>query len=262
MDRDRDNGSRAEAMEMKKALHLSAGELLDMVQMKPGSIGDYTIIPGPRERLDAVLAKLDGATEDFSYGEHTMYTGSYQGATVTAVNGGLYSPPGAIMGEVVCAAGTKHIIRTGSCGALRQDMAIGDLVIVTGVVRGEGTTPYYVPDNFSTVADVRVTSALIKAAEELGLRCHVGMVWTTDALLRETRERVEEMRKLRVKAVDMVSASLLTVAQLYEVEAGAILAVSDNLITGEVGFMDPRYYGTEAAMIDIALKAVTIMEGK
>ena len=60
----------------------------------------------------------------------------------------------------------------------------------------------------------------------------------------------------------MVSASLLTVAQLCEVEAGAILAVSDNLITGELGFMDPRYHETEAAMIDIAFKAVTIMEGK
>jgi uridine phosphorylase len=249
-------------MEMKKEAHLSAQELLEMVQMKSGAIGNYTIIPGPRERLDAVIAKLEDPAEDFTYMEHTMYTGSYQGTKVTAINGGLYSPQGAIMGELVCAAGTKHIIRTGSCGALREDIAIGDLVIVTGVVRGEGTTPYYVPDNFSTVADVRVTSALIKAAGMLGLTCHVGTVWTTDALLRETKERVEAMKSLRVKAVDMVSASLLTVAQLYEVEAGAILAVSDNLITGELGFMDPRYYETEAAMIDIALKAVTIMEGR
>jgi purine-nucleoside phosphorylase len=87
-------------------------------------------------------------------------------------------------------------------------------------------------------------------------------VWTTDALLKETKERVEKMRSLKVKAVDMVSASLLTVAQLYEVKAGAILAVSDNLITGELGFVDPKYYETEEAMIDIALKAVKIMEGK
>ncbi len=98
--------------------------------------------------------------------------------------------------------------------------AIGDLIIVTGAVRGEGTTPYYVPDNFSTVADVRVTAALMKAAEMLGVTCHLGLAWTTDALLRETRERVEEMRALKVKAVDMVSSSILTVAQLYEVAAG------------------------------------------
>ena len=98
--------------------------------------------------MQAVIARLENPAEDFSYMEHTMYTGSYQGIKITAVNGGLYSPQGAIMGEVVCAAGTKHIIRTGSCGALREDIAVGDLVIVTGAVRGEGTTPYYVPITF------------------------------------------------------------------------------------------------------------------
>jgi uridine phosphorylase len=231
-------------MEMKKDVHLSAQELLEMVQMKPGAIGDYTIIPGPRERLEAVIAKLENPAKDFSYMEHTMYTGSHQETKVTAVNGGLYSP------------------HTGSCGALSEDISIGDLIIVSGAVRGEGTTPYYVPSNFSTVSDVRVTSALMNAAEMLGVKCHVGVVWTTDALLKETKELVEEMRRLQVKAVDMVSSSLLTVAQLYGVKAGTILAVSDNLITGELGFMDPKYYETEEAMIDIALKAVTIMEDR
>ena len=249
-------------MEMKKAVHLSAGELLEMVRLEPGRVGSYTIIPGPLERLQSVLEKLENSAHDFSYMEHTMYTGFYQGTKVTTVNGGLYSPQGAIVAEMVCAAGTRHILRTGSCGALREDISIGDLIIVTGAVRGEGTTPYYVPGNFSTVADVRVTSALMKAAETMGIKCHRGLVWTTDALLKETRDRVEEMRRLTVKAVDMVSSSLLTVAQLYEVAAGAILAVSDNLITGELGFMSPRYYETEAAMIDIALKAITILEGR
>lgn len=247
-------------MEMKKEVHLSAKELLEMVQMEPGAIGNYTIIPGPVERLQAIVERLENPVDNFAYMDYHMYTGFHQGTKITTINGGLYSPDSAIMGELVCAAGTGHIIRTGSCGALQEDISIGDLVIVTGSVRGEGTTPYYVPENFSTVSDVKVVSALIEAAEEIGIKCHVGTVWTTDALLKETKEQVEKMRSLKVKAVDMVSASLLTVAQLYEVRAGAILAVSDNLITGELGFMDPKYNETEAAMIDIALKAVKIMD--
>jgi uridine phosphorylase len=249
-------------MDMKKEVHVSAKDLMAMVRMEPGKVGTYTIVPGPRERLQSIVAKLERPAEDFSYLEHTMYTGFYKGTKVTAVNGGMYSPQGAIMAEIVCAAGTKCIIRTGSCGALAENIAIGDLVIVTGAVRGEGTTPYYVPANFSTVADVRVTAALMKAAESLGVTCHLGLVWTTDALLRETRERVGEMTALKVKAVDMVSSSILTIAQLNEVAAGSILAVSDNLITGELGFMSPRYYATEEKMIDIALEAVSILEGK
>jgi len=246
---------------MQKEVHLSAEDMLEMVRLEPGTIGRYTIMPGPAERLQAIVKELKNPAENFTYLDYHMHTGFYQGIKVTALNGGLYSPESAIMGEVVCAAGTGHVIRTGSCGALREDIAIGDIVIVTGAVRGEGTTPYYVPANFSTVSDIKVTNALIKAAEMAGITYHLGLVWTTDALLKETKEQVEKMRGLKVKAVDMVSASLLTVAQLYEVRAGAVLAVSDNLITGELGFIDPRYYETEAAMIDIALKAVTIMEG-
>jgi len=249
-------------MEMRKDVHLSAKELLKWVQMEPGVIGNYTIISGPEERLQAIVAKLKDPVENFSFMQYHMHTGFYEGTKVTAINGGLYSPDGAIMGELVCAAGTGHIVRTGSCGALREDISIGELVIVTGVVRGEGTTPYYVPNNFSTVSDLKVINALIKAAESLKVKYQVGIIWTTDALLKETREWVEEMRRLKVKAVDMVSASILTVAQLYEVKAGAILAVSDNLITGEIGFIDPRYYEAETAMIEVALKAVKIMDGK
>jgi purine-nucleoside phosphorylase len=72
---------------------------------------------------------------------------------------------------------------------------------------------------------------------------------------------VEKMSKLKVKAVDMVSASLLTVAQLYEVRAGSVLAVSDNLLTGEMGFIDFKYYEAESAIIEVALEAVKTMEG-
>ncbi len=246
---------------MKKEVHFSATEMLEMVQMKPGVIGNYTIIPGPAERLQSILKKLENPVKDFSFMEYTMYTGYYRGTKVTAVNGGRYSPDSAIIGELVCAAGAGHIIRTGSCGALREDIAIGDIVIVTGVVRGEGTTPYYVPENFATVADIKVTNALISAAQQIGIKYHVGVVWTTDALLRETKEVVEKMSALKVKAVDMVSASLLTIAQLYEVRAGSVLAVSDNLLTGEMGFIDFKYYEAESAIVEVALEAVKIMEG-
>lgn len=247
-------------MEMKKELHLSGEDLLRMVQLKPGDIAPYTIIPGPVERLQAILKKIKNPVQNFAFMEYTMYTGTFGGTRVTVGNGGRYSADSAIIGEIVCAAGTESIIRTGSCGALGEDIAIGDLVIVTGVIRGDGVTPYYVPENYATVADFEVVSALVKAARAKGVRHHVGLVWTTDALLRETREIVERMRKIKVRAADMVSASLLTVAQLHEIRAGSILAVSDNVVTGELGFMDPNYHEAENTMIDIALEAVKLLE--
>lgn len=249
-------------MEMQKDIHLTASELLHTVQLIPGTIGDYTIMPGPIDRLRAIVQKLDKPLKDFSFFEYEMHTGFFDDIKVTAINGGRYAPDTAINSEISVAAGTKNIIRTGSCGALDENINIGDLIIVTGAIRGEGTTSYYVPDNFSTVADFRLTSALIEAAEKTGIPYHIGTVWTTDALLRERKEQVNEMIKLNVKGVDMVSSCLLTIAQVNNVAAGSILAVSDNLITGEVGFTNPKFYDAETATSDIALQAIKILEAQ
>ena len=92
--------------------------------------------------------------------------------------------------------------------------------------------------------------------------CIRDSIWTTDALLRETKEMIEEMCELRAIGVDMISSSLLTVAQLKGVKAGGILAVSDNLITGELGFQSPKYFRAETHAIRAAFEAISILESK
>ena len=96
----------------------------------------------------------------------------------------------------------------------------------------------------------------------MGSQVYTGKVWTTDAILRETREIVEAKRKEGAIAVDMVSSCLLTISQLYNVKAASILAVSDNVITGEMGFMNPLYYMAETKLIEIALQTIKKLEGK
>jgi uridine phosphorylase len=243
-----------------KEFHLGAKDLLAMVQVEPGSLGKYAVIPGPITRVEPVIKKLNDPVKDFSFQGIEMYTGELDDILVTTANSGMYAPPGAIVSEMVAAGGSEYLIRPGSCGALKEEINIGDLVIVTGCVRGEGTSAYYAPDNFSTVADFVVTQALVDACEKLGATYHVGTVWSTDALLRESKELIDQMCELQVMGVDMVTSSLLTVSQIKGVKAGAVLAVSDNLITGELGFVSPKFYEAETTTIDVALEAVRILE--
>jgi len=103
---------------------------------------------------------------------------------------------------------------------------------------------------------------LYNIAKGMGLNVRRGKAWTTDALLRETREIVEAKRKAGARAVDMVSSALLTICQSYNIKAGSILAVSDNVVTGEMGFMNPLYYAAESNLIKIALALVKKLEGR
>ena len=249
-------------MEMQKPIHLTGKDLTEMVQLRPHDVGKWAIIPGPKDRMDVLTKKLKDASRNFSFMEYAMYTGEYEGIMVTTINGGRFSADTAITTEVVCNAEIKNIIRIGTCGALDEKMQIGDLVVVDSVIRGDGVTPYYVDEKFETTPDKELTETLIEVAKGLGSQVYTGKVWTTDAILRETRELVEAKRREGAIAVDMVSSCLLTISQLYKAKAASILAVSDNLITGEMGFMNPLYYMAETKLIEIALQTIKRLEGK
>lgn len=249
-------------MQMQKDVHMTGRDLVAMVQLRPQDVGLYAIVPGPKDRLEVLIKKIENPVKNFSFMEYTMYTGMFQGIKITAMNGGRFSTDTSITAEVMCNAGIKNIIRIGTCGALDENIKVGDIVIVDKVIRGDGVTPYYVDSKFEARADNKLTDTLEQVAKSLGANVHRGTVWTTDALLRETREIVEVKRKEGAIAVDMVSSTLLTIAQLNNVKAGSVLAVSDNVITGEMGFMNPLYYMAETNLINIALETVKKLEGK
>lgn len=249
-------------MQMVKDVHMTGKDLTQMVQLRPQDVGKYAIVPGPKDRLDVLLKKIENPVKNFSFMEYNMYTGMFNGIKITAMNGGRFSTDTAITAEVMCNAEIQNIIRIGTAGSLDENIKVGDLFVVDEVIRGDGVTPYYVNKDFKTVADKRIADTMYEIAKGMGLNVHRGVAWTTDALLRETREIVEAKRKEGAKAVDMVSSTLLTIAQTYKIKAGSILAISDNVITGEMGFMNPLYYMAESNLITIALETVKKLEGK
>ena len=78
---------------------------------------------------------------------------------------------------------------------------------------------------------------------------HVGGCWSTDAIFRETKEIVNGYIKRGSIAVDMVTNPFIMVANLFKVPAAAVMAASDNLITGEMGFADFRFFEGETKMV-------------
>jgi uridine phosphorylase len=241
---------------MIKEPHFTPQKMLSLLGLKADSLGPYALIPGPKERSQMLLGILDNPTKDFTFLDYEMHTGKIDGKRVTIGNGGRFAPDTAMTTEILCAAGVEWLIRIGSCGSLQDHVKIGDLVIVTGAIRGEGTTSYYVPKNFSSVAHSEIVNALKQAAETLKVRYHLGWIFTTDALFQETPELIEELNQQRVSSIDMVTSTFLTVAQLRKKKAGAILAVSDECLHGKFGFRDPLFLAAEEKMVQVAENAL------
>jgi len=205
-------------MQMQKEVHLTGKDLTNMVQLRPQDVGKYAIVPGPKDRLETLLKKFDNPVKNFTFMEYSMFTGAVNGIKVTAINGGRFSTDTSITTEVMCNAQIQNIIRVGTAGSLDENIKVGDLFVVDEVIRGDGVTPYYVESSFKTIADKKISDTLYEVGKKMGLSIHRGKAWTTDALLRETREIVEAKRKEGAQAVDMVSSTLLTIAQTYNIK--------------------------------------------
>jgi|SRR3989339_476717 len=249
---------------MKKEIHMTGQDLMGMVQLRPGDLGKYALVPGPKERMEAIAKRLKDPVKNFSFMEYTMHTGTFEGIKITTINGGRFAADTSITTEIMCNAKVGAMIRLGSCGALREDIKVGDIVVATTAIKGEGVTQYYVDADFVPTADKKLSDALVETAKANVMinNVIVGPCWTTDALLRETREHVGKAVGQGAIAADMVSAAFLTICQTYNIPAAVIMAVSDNVITGEMGFMNTDYYMAESTMIQVAFDTVKRLEGK
>jgi len=216
------------------------------VELGDGDVEGPVLLPGDPDRVDVVADRWDDHTERASHREYRTLVGSYDGEPVTVTSTGIGSPSAAIAVEELARVGAETFIRVGSCGAIREEASVGDLVITTAAVRQEGTSDEYVRPEYPAAADDEVVTALVTAAERLGYEYHLGVTCSTDSFYAgQSRpgfegfraagaaERIEALREAGVVNFEMEAAAILTLAGLYGLRAGAVCTVYANRVTGE-----------------------------
>jgi uridine phosphorylase len=240
---------------MHRDVHLSAQDVLTSLGCDVSEFAPVALVSGQPQRSMQCLEHLENPVKNFNFLGYTFWTGGYQGRRLTVGNGGLYSPDTAIITELLCSAGVDILIRIGSCGALREDIGIGDYILTTEVLRGDGATRYYVDDNYKNTLNDDINAMIQESVAKRG-KVHQGGVWSTDALLRERKDIVNPYIERGAIAVDMVTSSFVTVANVYNKKVAVIMVVSDNLITGRLGFMSDVLYRAEKNLVDSIFEVV------
>jgi uridine phosphorylase len=236
--------------------HITARKLLKILQIKDGEFGDRMLITGEKTRVEHARDMLESPVKIFEGFGQIAFRGKFEGKIISVGTSGKYAPEAAICVEKYLAAGVGTLIRVGSAGACGKEVKVGDLVIATGAVIDEGTSGAYAPEGYPAVCHPAITMALVDSCRKLKLRYHLGLVWTTDHMLLETDEFRKSLADLEVKAVDMATSPLLVLSSIYAARAGGIFAISDNLETGELGFMKPAYADAEKNALKVAFAAL------
>ncbi len=145
------------------------------------------------------------------------------------VDFGIGSPQAALI--INCLAyldNLKAVVMLGMCGGIDDILEIGDFVVPSAAIRGEGTSRHYLPKEFPAIPASSVNLYCIGALRKYGISPRCGIVYTTDRRLWEYDEDfVEYLRDKRILAIDMELATLFTVAYRFEVPIGSIMLVSD-----------------------------------
>jgi len=155
------------------------------------------------------------------------------------VSTGIGCPSTAIAVEELIMIGADTFIRVGTSGGMQPEQEAGELAIVTGAIRDEGTTLHYMPPEFPAVADIDVVLALREAAKRTGARYRLGISHSKDSFYgQHMPERMPVADRLleRWKAwkmggaisSEMEAAAILILGSIYRVRAGGIMLVACN----------------------------------
>lgn len=239
------------------------------IQVAPGEVGKYVILPGDPKRCKKIAEHLDDAKLVADSREFVTYTGTLNGVKVSVTSTGIGGPSAAIALEELVKAGADTFIRVGTSGGIDLSVKSGDLVIATGAVRMEGTSKEYAPVEFPAVSDFHITNALVEAAENLKIPYHVGVVECKDSFYGQHAPQTkpvgyELLNKWNAwvqcgcLASEMESAALFVVASYRKVRIGTVLLTMANQERAKKGLDNPVVHDTEAP-IRTAVEALRIL---
>ncbi len=162
---------------------LPVGERQYHIDLGPGELAEYILLPGDPDRTAKIATRLDSIELERRHREFSSVTGAYKGLRVSIVSTGIGTDNMEIVvAETLAITERPTFIRVGSSGALQPEIALGDLIITAGAVRLETTTSWFVHDAYPAVADYEAVCALIEAAHRLGHRYHVGITATAERI--------------------------------------------------------------------------------
>jgi uridine phosphorylase len=237
---------------------------LPITGVRPSQVAPNVLVVGDPARVADAARLLDGARQVAASREYVTVTGSLDGTPVSVCSHGVGSAGAAICFEELARAGVRRIVRAGTCGALQPGIAEGALIVATGAVREEGTTPRLVPLAYPAIAAGEVVGALERAASGDGLSVHRGVVLTTDTFYpsKAMGPAWRIWHEAGVLAIEMELAALLVVSALHGIDAGGVLTVDGNLLvsSADMDDYDPdRDVVTKgkATMLRVALRALT-----
>jgi DeoD family purine-nucleoside phosphorylase len=149
------------------------------------------------------------------------------GGPLTIQSTGMGGPSAAIVLEELVELGARRIVRVGTCGALADGLALGELIVADAVLAEDGTSRA-----LGAGGTLRPDPGLRAALEAAVPGVRTGLVVSSDLFYDPDPGRAPAWARAGALAVEMEAATLLAVAERRGLAAAVVLAVSDLVTQG------------------------------
>ena len=192
------------------------------------------------------------------------HTGLWKGVPVTVMASGMGIPSiGIYTWELFNVFDVDNIIRIGSAGALQDDLKLRDVVAGqaactnSSYVRsfGLGETATFAP-----IADFTLLMKAVEAAQERGVKLHVGNLLSSDTFYSaEGTGKNDQWKRMGVLATEMEAAALYANAAYAHKRALCICTISDHIYRPEDNLSAEDRQNSFTQMMEIALDTAVKM---
>jgi len=224
----------------------------------PGDFAETVLMPGDPLRAQYIAdTYLSDVRRVNDVRNMWGFTGEYKGQAVSVMAHGMGIPSASIYcTELIEEYGVKRVIRVGSCGTSHPDVKLRDIIIGMGASTDSAVNRMrFGGYDLAALASFDLVKKAVVAAEQQGVRFHVGNLFSADLFYTPDPNMFETMAKYNVYGIEMEAAGMYPIAAENDAEALAICTVSDDIPSGKALTTDERQT-TFDEMIVVALETV------
>ncbi|MCK2044318.1 purine-nucleoside phosphorylase [Chromohalobacter moromii] len=216
-----------------------------------GAFADTVLMPGDPLRAQFIAETFLDDVECVNQVRNMLgFTGTYQGQRISVMGSGMGIPSISIYAkELITEYGVKRLVRVGSCGAVRDDVAVNDIVVGMGACTDSGVNrTRFKGHDFSAIADFDLTRHAVDAARARGIQVKVGNLFSADLFYSPDDAMFDVMKRHGILGVEMEAAGLYGVAAELQARALTVCTVSDHILKGEALDAQTRQTGFHEMM--------------
>ncbi len=225
------------------------------IKSNPGDFAETIIMPGDPLRAKFIAEKyLEDAVEVNNVRNMLGFTGTYKGKRLSVMAHGMGIPSISMYAyELIKEFGVKNLIRIGSCGSVRDDINLMDIVIAMGASTDSKTNrDRFEGNDLAAIADYELLETAVNTARAKKLDVKVGNVFTCDLFYGPNPDLFGTLEKYGIVGVDMEVAGLYAVAAELGAKALGILTTTDHIKNGGLLTIEEREVSLNQ-MIELAL---------